>query len=136
MALIKNEVEQRAQRDAGLGQVKMGQHGSWLWYGLGPYLVFNWTNRYATVLENAFLEAQFYRNQPPLPGLMTWDEPEKMKLLKYRFELLRPGIRGFVAQGSSRPEFNENVLAEHILKSYIDEADQFKARCALWLRSA
>ena len=51
-----------------------------------------------------------------------------MKLLRYRFELLRPGISGFVAEGSSRREFNENQLAEHILKSYMDVADNFKRR--------
>jgi hypothetical protein len=128
MALIKNEVEQLAVSNAGLSQMKMEQYSSWLLYGLGPYLVFNWTNRYANVLENAFLEAQFYRNQPPLPGLMTWDQPEKMKLLKYRFDLLRPGISGFVAQGSSRREFNESQLAEHILTDYMDEAEKFKRR--------
>jgi hypothetical protein len=51
-----------------------------------------------------------------------------MKLLKYRFELLRPGISGFVAQGNSRREFNESQLAEHILKAYMDEAETFKRR--------
>jgi hypothetical protein len=51
-----------------------------------------------------------------------------MKLLKYRFELLRPGVSGFVGQGSSRREFNERDLADYILKKYMDEAEKFKRR--------
>ena len=128
MALLKKAVEEVATSNAGLRRMRIEQYGSWLLHGLGPYLLFNWANRYTNVLKEPFLEAQFFRNQPALLGLMTWDTPEKMKLLRYRFELLRPGISGFVAEGSSRREFNENQLAEHILKSYMDVADNFKRR--------
>jgi hypothetical protein len=126
MALIKKEVEQLASSNSGLSRMKFEQYGSWLLFGLGPFLLFNWTNRFANVLENAFFEAQFYRNQPALPGLMTWEKPEKMKLLKYRFELLRPSVSGFMDQAGR--EFNETQLAEHILTTYMDEAEKFKRR--------
>jgi hypothetical protein len=126
MQLIKSAVDEVSASNASLRRMKMELYGSWLLHGLGPFLLFNWTNLYSNVLDNTFLEGQFFRNQPALPGLMTWDEPKKMKLLRYGFELLRPGASGFVARGSSRREFNEAELAEHILKAYMDEAEKFK----------
>lgn len=81
---------------------------------------------YSNVLQEAYLEGQFFRNQPRLPGLITWEEPQKMKLLSFEFGLLRPGIIGFVAKGSARHEFDVKELAEHILKAYMDEAEKFK----------
>lgn len=125
--LIKSAVRDASASNIGLRQMKMEQYDSWLLFGLGPFLVFNWTNRYSNVLENAFMEAQFYRNQPSLPALMTWKTPQKMKHLKYEFDLLTPGVSGFVERGGRR-EFSESELAEHIFKIYLDEAEKFKVR--------
>jgi hypothetical protein len=62
-----------------------------------------------------------FQNQP-----LAWEPPEKMKLLMYRFGLLRPGVRGFTGPGNSPREFNEGQLADDILRSYLDEAEGFK----------
>jgi hypothetical protein len=108
-----------------IAHLKMEQHTSWVLFGMGPWLLFNWTNRYSNVLENAALEAQFYRNQPRLPGIMTREDPIKSKLLRFPFGLLRPGFSGFT---DGDREFDETSLADHILKAYLDATEHFKPR--------
>jgi hypothetical protein len=100
----------------------------WLLYGLGPWVLFNWTNRYSNVLDKAFLEAQYFYNQPQVPGLMTWEEPRKMKLFRYPFGLLRPGVSGFLDNGGDKREYSVEELAEQLLKTYLDEVENFKRR--------
>jgi hypothetical protein len=75
MEKIKAIVEEIARRNTALAKLTMEQHGSWVLFGLGPWLLFNWTNRYSNVLDDAHLEADFYYNQPRLLGVFNFGDP-------------------------------------------------------------
>jgi hypothetical protein len=129
LTLMQSQVAELAASSARLKPLHMEQRNNvWLLYGLGPWVVFNWTNQFGNVLEKAFLEAQYFYNQPRVPGLMTWDEPRKMKCFRYAFGLLRPGVSGYSDSENMQREFNIEELAEHLLKTYLDEVDTFKRR--------
>lgn len=129
LTLMKSQVAELTASSVRLKALRMEQiNNFWLLYGLGPWVLFNWTNTYSNVLDKAFLEAQYFYNQPQVPGLMTWEEPRKMKRFRYGFSLLRPGVSGFLDSENRPREFNVDALAEHLLKVYMDEVETFKRR--------
>jgi hypothetical protein len=129
LTLMQGQVADLALSSTRLKPLHMEQRNNyWLLYGLGPWVLFNWTNRYSNVLDKAFLEAQYFYNQPQVPGLMTWEEPRKMKLFRYPFGLLRPGVSGFLDNGGDKREYGVEELAEQLLKTYLDEVENFKRR--------
>jgi hypothetical protein len=129
LTLVQTQVAELALSSARLKPLKMEQiNNYWVLYGLGPWVLFNWTNRYSNVLDKAFLEAQYFYNQPKIPGLMNWEEPRKMKLFRYAFGLLRPGVSGFRDSGSEQREFGVEELSDHLLKTYMDEVETFRPR--------
>ncbi len=69
MQLIKSAIDEVSASNASLRRMKMELYGSWLLHGLGPFLLFNWTNLYSNVLENTFLEGQIFPQSAGAPRI-------------------------------------------------------------------
>jgi len=81
---------------------------------------------YTNVLKDVYLNVDVSNGFPHLPGFMPpWEEPIKLKSLRYSYRLVRPDYHAWV--GIKGREFTPQQLAEHVLRAYMDTAEKTKA---------
>lgn len=79
----------------------------------------NWHLRYANTLTDAKLEATLWKGHPPWPGIMAFDEPQKLATLGFKPDLMLDGRPGWTqTQGKGGP-INSKVATDEILKFFL-----------------
>jgi hypothetical protein len=96
--------------------------------GLGPALNVSWRYRYTNTLEDAQLSVSLWDGHHPFPGIMTFDEPQKLQEEHFTFDLLPNEQRCWMSSGSRGRSYTSKALASFILKYVMDKADILKDR--------
>lgn len=98
-------------------QLKQGRDRDIVIVGLKSGLRLQWKYHYRNSLEGSSLDIEIWDGHPPMSGLMPWDEPNKRKSLRYKFELLPSGAGGWTRDGDA---FDAAALADFALHYYMD----------------
>jgi hypothetical protein len=86
-----------------------------------------WKYHYSNSLDNAELVLVVWDSHPPFPGLILFDTPNKLKELKFTFDLTTSDK--FVwHQDRNNRDFDTLVLASFILKFFMEEGQQRSIR--------
>lgn len=97
---------------------------------LGPHagLDISWQCKWTNDLTNAKLEVSLWEGHPPFPGISFFpdEKPRRRKSKTFVFDLLKPDTPGWRSSEASGEEYDSKLLAEHILKFYMDDADPKK----------
>jgi hypothetical protein len=96
--------------------------------GLGTCLVTNWSSRYSNSLDGSELSVILYDGVPRLPGLMSFEEPKHLKSLKFNYELFSVGQHGYIEKAPNPRRFVADKLADHLLRLYMDSAEQYQKK--------
>lgn len=91
--------------------------------GLGPGLSITWRNRYSNTLDDSKLFAEVWKSHPPFPGIMHFEPPTQLSSQTFTFDLLPSNQRCWVSDDDRARNFDSTLLASHILKGYMDEAE-------------
>lgn len=86
-------------------------------------LVISWRVHFRNSLEEAFLNAEFYRGFPRIPGFHpSYIEARKLHAEKFDYKLVRIDHHTYVRRRDQR-EFSPAKLADHLLKKFMDIAE-------------
>ena len=83
-----------------------------------------WNNHYANSLDKAKLEVGIWNGHPPSSDRWLFEKPTKRKSLIFEFDLIRPDAPGWKSKFPVEREFDSHGLAQHILKVFMDDADE------------
>lgn len=89
-------------------------------------MAIDWNIYFANNLDDAQLEVALYKGHPPFPGIMTFVEPKRHKLIRFEFDLLAPERPGWCLKGTEPREFETKQLAEYLIKWFMDDADHVR----------
>lgn len=79
----------------------------------------NWHLRYANTLTDAKLEATLWQGHPPWPGIMPFDEPQKLATLRFTPDLMADGQPGWAQTQNNRGPITGKVATDEILKFFL-----------------
>lgn len=82
-----------------------------------------WRPRFINSLEEAKLEVSIWRGHAPFPNVIPIEQPERLNLTTYKFDLIHPGVAGWKSGGAQARDFSTLELAESILKTLMDKID-------------
>jgi hypothetical protein len=124
---IRADVSAIASDPSGVSLDMVDIQGTIFIKGLGVYLHIIWNNPHTNALEYASLDIKIYDNVPPLPIYMTYTKANVIKSAVYTYHLFEVGRSGYVEKASKR-EFSPEELGAHILRQYMDTAQNFGRR--------
>jgi hypothetical protein len=89
---------------------------------LGPNsaLSVGWQYHYANSLEKAQLSVSVWRGHPPFPGVVTFDEPSRLRENHFTFDLLPNEQCRWMSSDSGGRHFTSKELASFVLKYAMD----------------
>jgi hypothetical protein len=96
--------------------------------GLGPWMTILWNAQHANILEDSYLRVELLSGPPRLPGLVVFDEPRILKSRRFYYELFATDRTGYVERGEGKPQFEPTELSDHLLKVYMDAAQNYSPR--------
>lgn len=98
-------------------QLKQGNDNDIVIVGLKSGLRVQWNYHYRNSLADSSLDIEIWDGHPPMSGVMSWNEPNKRKSLRFKFELLPSGAGGWTRDGDA---FDAATLADFALHYYMD----------------
>jgi hypothetical protein len=125
-ALEQSVSEIASGRLAGLQFKKVNDY--WTLKGLGPWLVVSWWQRYTNSLDGSPMNVELYDGVPRLPGIMAFDEANRLRSLEFEYHLIAQDRHGYIKNGDRDRSYSAQELAEHLLKLYFDAAEKHKRR--------
>ena len=88
-------------------------------------MIVRWSTQYGNSLDGSVLRVQLYDGVPRLPCLApAFDEPQRLKQTEFDYELVGLDRHGYIERGGDPRCFSAQELADHILRTYMDAAEQ------------
>lgn len=105
-------------------------HGGFLVVqGMGPVMVIRWNPRFANTLNESELTIAIYDGPPQLPGFdPLFNKPRVISQTRFDYTLIKPETKGYIEQGKDKSSFSVEELAEHLVATYLDTAEDFRRR--------
>jgi hypothetical protein len=75
--------------------------------------------RYANTLTDAHLDASLWRGHPPWPGIMSFEEPQKLSTLRFNPDLTVEGQAGWKHTQSQKGSIASKAATDEILKFFL-----------------
>lgn len=130
IAAMGHKVEEIARSSTSeLQQLRLTNHAhTWLLRGLDVAMTVEWRRNAANSLAGARVMARTFDGVPSLPGIMVFDQPNRLQIWQFEYSLLSPGRQGYVSTAEKHRSFTDDELADHLLKQYLDTAEKQKRR--------
>jgi len=88
-------------------------------------MITNWYAHYSNSLEEVYLNVDFYKGFPRLPGFIpSGFEARQLRSLEFAFELVRIGHSAYVRKGNGDRDFTPQQLSDHLLKMLMDLSEK------------
>lgn len=96
--------------------------------GRGLALLVSWRNRFINSLEESVLEATLWEGHPPWPGVIHIENPKKLAIRRFHFDILPPGEYRWILNDREQRQFTSADLAYFLVGYCIEQAEKQSRR--------
>jgi hypothetical protein len=124
VAKLKNLLEERAltvRNASPLIPLSITEESNTVYIvGLGRALGMQWRQQSGNHLQNSFLRATLFSQEPAGAGYFYYEKPEILRKMQFRFDLLPTEVGGWISDDTRSRTFSTDALADYLMKFYLE----------------